>query len=653
MLYTASPLLGKAVQSPIFQKKGIEGLTAGKLTQIHHVGFAIEKQVAYDGYVANLPAFLHATAVQKKTVTSAIYYPTPLSNDLTLPVPLPPLCVLARRPFKNEEEKLAFRATLGELEIEEAKGPKGAYFIIRKPLLSDLNKLPLNTIDPNAPSPVDATSVSGMISFIKTVKIISLFLSTHTYPYKQSGSDSSELTGDALALAWKKAECRMMTNYKRGTTELQEGYEGRLDFGVAEMLEEVDFEAEEGSVASGRHAVVVAKPAPLRPSINWGEPSTIPNLPGYILPYFRGLIDPSKDLIISTMRRYFLGSLADSKEKSGEAWYQWVKGVDKWYQTESGRIVTHILFNIQTALEAQARVYLFIRGTSYLGCSILGFGSAIAVNGRLVDPSTAVVARKEALELDGHSSAVEVIRELLEDAAVVTAMMVELDLSSSRKVFAAINAAPKLGDEEMERLTEAVSKLSFDEKFWSPDVQYILRAIRALNGEEEVDEDWPMYLDPSLLYDTTRANSVLAAFGPTAPAFVDAQGSDFPIPKGITADDPLSEFDPSTRKRGLETILLTMKRLPHAVGDWRNVVKKRRIRQNVVERAAGFRTIEFRGQSRDDIWLALRRMPFEEDKKRKRVDDRDDDDDSLEDPAAKKGKFKEARAADLDYSVFA
>jgi len=93
MLYTASPLLGKAVQSPIFQKKGIEGLTAGKLTQIHHVGFAIEKQLAYDGYVANLPAFLHATAVQKKTVTSAIYYPTPLSNDLTLPVPLPPLCV--------------------------------------------------------------------------------------------------------------------------------------------------------------------------------------------------------------------------------------------------------------------------------------------------------------------------------------------------------------------------------------------------------------------------------------------------------------------------------------------------------------------------------------------------------------------------------
>jgi hypothetical protein len=93
MLYTASPLTGKAVQSPIFQKKGIDGLTAGKLAQIHHVGFAVEKQVAYDGYVANLPAFLHATAVQHKVTTSAAYYPTPLSNDNTLPIPLPPLCV--------------------------------------------------------------------------------------------------------------------------------------------------------------------------------------------------------------------------------------------------------------------------------------------------------------------------------------------------------------------------------------------------------------------------------------------------------------------------------------------------------------------------------------------------------------------------------
>jgi hypothetical protein len=272
----------------------------------------------------------------------------------------------------------------------------------------------------------------------------------------------------------------------------------------------------------------------------------------------------------------------------------------------------------------------------------------------LVEPDSAGAVRTDALSLDGHSAAVETIREILQDVAGVTAMMDDLDLSSTRKVFHAINAVPKVGDEEMEKLTEAVSKLSFDEVFWFPNVQDILRAIRALIGEEEVDDNWPMYLDPSMLYDTSRANMVLSAFGPTAPAFVDAQGSDFPIPKGLTAEDPLSEFDATSHKRPLETILLTMKRLPHAAGDWKNVVKKRRIRQNVVERAAGFRTIEFRGQSRDDIWSALKRMPFEEEKKRKRVDDGEDGSDDEESRAAKKGKKRgEGKTADLDYSVFA
>jgi hypothetical protein len=94
MIYTATPLTGKAVQSPAFQKKGIEGYTAGRLAQIHHVGVAAEKQLAYDGYVANLPAFLHATAVQTKVVTTKTWYPTPLNNEHTIPLALSSLYTL-------------------------------------------------------------------------------------------------------------------------------------------------------------------------------------------------------------------------------------------------------------------------------------------------------------------------------------------------------------------------------------------------------------------------------------------------------------------------------------------------------------------------------------------------------------------------------
>jgi hypothetical protein len=98
MLYTATPLTGKAVQSPVFQKKGIEGLTAGRLAQLHHVGIAVEKQLAYDGYISNLPAFLFATSVNAKVSATQVWYKPALNNEHVIPLSLPPLCLLPKKP---------------------------------------------------------------------------------------------------------------------------------------------------------------------------------------------------------------------------------------------------------------------------------------------------------------------------------------------------------------------------------------------------------------------------------------------------------------------------------------------------------------------------------------------------------------------------
>jgi len=646
MLYTATPLTGKAVQSPSFTKRGIDGLTAGRLNQLHHVGIAVDKQLAYDGYMTNLPAFLYATSVQSRVIATNVWYKPVLSNEHVIPIPLPPLCILSKKPYKNDEEKSAFRNSLGPIEVDESKGLKGQFFILRKPTLNTLKDLPLATIDPHAPSPQDATSLSGLISFVQTLKVISLFLATHTYPYKQTPIDNGDDTTDAVILAWKEGRYHSASSLDRVPRTV----------GVIPVdLGDEDFQGSTpalagGSITSGRGAVLVAKPAPLRPSINYGVPSTIPNLPGYVLPYFRGLIEPSKDTIIAIYRRFFLGTIAKDRESSNEAWYEWLRGVDKWYQTESGRIVTHILFNIQTALEAQARIFLIIRGSEYLGCAILGFGSAILINGKFVAPDPASRVKADALELDGHSLAVEEIRSLLVDA-YGDGMVDELLLDSTRQVFKEINAAPKIDDDEdLEKLREAVSRLAFDDVFNGPSMENIVKALRSLTIAEDEDiQTWPMYLDPSMIYNTSRAHQVLSSFGPTAPSFVDSAGKDFSIPKGLLDEDPLSTFDPSTGKRAMDVILVSMKRIPQAVGDWTNVVKKRRIRQNVAERAAGFRTIQFRGNGRDSIWTALKQIPFEETGgKRKRASSVDEDD--ADGAAKKKVALKKVGGSDLDLS---
>lgn len=72
-LYTAKNLEAKAIQNPDFMNREIVGYTTGKLEEMQLVGIAAEKQIAYDGYISNLPAFLRATADQAKVACSRIW----------------------------------------------------------------------------------------------------------------------------------------------------------------------------------------------------------------------------------------------------------------------------------------------------------------------------------------------------------------------------------------------------------------------------------------------------------------------------------------------------------------------------------------------------------------------------------------------------
>jgi len=69
-IYTANSVEAKAIQHPEFTKRDLKGLTSGQLEKIHMVGVPGGTQLAYDGYIRNLPAFLHATAIGSKVTCS-------------------------------------------------------------------------------------------------------------------------------------------------------------------------------------------------------------------------------------------------------------------------------------------------------------------------------------------------------------------------------------------------------------------------------------------------------------------------------------------------------------------------------------------------------------------------------------------------------
>jgi len=617
------------------------------------VGVPAVKQPAYDGYINNLPAFLHATAVQSRVSVMNVWYKASIPATKIIPLALPPLTVQSKRALKTEEQKLEFVGSLGFIP-EEIKGPMGVAYVCRKPTLDILRKLP-TTINTNTPSTPDATSYMGINTYIFTLRVISLFLATHTYPAHQTADMNPRETSSSDADFFFGGSGILPIEKYRGVENIYanlggSGVDMATEAGWAAVSNDMDTRVY--NRISGKDAVLVAKPAPLRPEVNYGPPSTVPNMPGYVFGYFHGLIDGDKSLIIEVMSSYFLGCFGDSNEKAAEFWSEWLKGVDKWYKTKEGKIVAHILFGIRLALQSQSRLYVVMTAAGYHGFALQGHKFTIWDNGATIIPESPHRLRALCVNLDHHALAMIEICSMLSKATLKAGEVDEdLDVNmKSRKLFRELNKREQIVGEELEKLKEHIAKLAFSDILWPVDVNYITKWIKLLTVDTPIDDSTPMYIDPGSIYDTSRMHQILAAFGPTAPSLLDAAGSDYIIPKGLAAEDVASQEDPATRKIRLHSILVSSKKLSVAVLDGLNVVKKRRIRQNLIERAAGYRTIKFSGDGRNQIWNALKLLPYvvEEDKGKKRA--REDDD--VEEGTSKKTKEKAVELDTVDSSLF-
>jgi hypothetical protein len=129
-------------------------------------------------------------------------------------------------------------------------------------------------------------------------------------------------------------------------------------------------------------------------------------------------------------------------------------------------------------------------------------------------------------------------------------------------------------------------------------------------GDEEELESLPMYLCSEMMYDTSREHQVIAAFGPMAPSFLNLSGGRFKIPLLPTDQDFASMKDPANGdRRPLEKILVTGKKIPIAVSDWKKMCRSREISQNQAQRSTGYKNVAFTQAARDRVWEALKLIP--------------------------------------------
>lgn len=360
-----------------------------------------------------------------------------------------------------------------------------------------------------------------------------------------------------------------------------------------------------------RDAVLVAKPAPFRPSINFGPPASVPNMPGILFPYFEGLLRPDYTTIHHTVGQYFLGSFGDTKDIIEQNYRQWRRTHKTMTRTPAGMILIHVMKMVELALEAQARLFVIVDHGRYLGSCLLGARFSVIKTGEMYGVSEPDMLHNELSSLTSHDSALEELRlklstmELVDGEMSAVAEVPPEAISTARGLVEQMRMRMKPTEEDdIKDFKRLLSTLSFPQPFRPMGIDGILLALSyERDGVVPINE--PLWLEFGLIYrEDVTAYFILGMFGSSAPSFVNAAGVRFEIPSS-KASDQASVVDEKTGKQRMPSILVGYKATSAAVVDFERVRKESAVFQNLQERAAPHRNVRYDGAARNRIWEAL------------------------------------------------
>lgn len=644
-IFTATSIVAKGLRHPEFIKRRLDEYTVGKLDFLQLIGLPLEIQPVYKNYVDNIAVFVSATLQKRRLNTNRQYYPLPITNDSIIPFQLPPIVVSMLKPSTKDEDKTKFRDSLpGSIRMERFTNRD--IFIIPPLYPRHVHTIPVKDCDPNAPSPPEATSLLGLRTLLFTIKVLTGFLATHTYPAFQTAESANTQHINTTDVEWDKHNYFVSNPDKHKMFDYNSTLYEEANITVASsytITTDSIASPAKGTALSAGGSVYYAKPAPFYPQINYGEVSKIPTFPGYILPWFPQLHEPSSQIILSVMRKYFF-RLIQNNDKS--EWPAYVQGVQKWYRTDLGKALTHILYCLQATLESQARLFIIISKGQYQGSVIQGYKFNLSYKENILAPMVHSEIISASRQMDKHSAALATLRQIVikwkkMDTDKV-AHILGTDFETCRQVYTQIQLRKQPSDEQqIEAVKQLLVQLTFMEEYLPVKAETIKSTVMAIiTGTSPADLTTPMYLEPALFLTGISVNhSILSAFGPIAPSFFDSNAPAFKIPLP-GADDPLSAIDVQSKKQVLDSLLISLKKTSIAASDMDVVIKKREVRMNLRERAAGYRTLRFTGKHRDEIWDLMKLLPSPGESK-KRVREVADDEMDVDTTSPKKSRFED------------
>jgi hypothetical protein len=358
-----------------------------------------------------------------------------------------------------------------------------------------------------------------------------------------------------------------------------------------------------------KSVVIVAKPAPFYPSVNFGPASSVPNESGIVFPYFYQMITPDYQILNDVVFRHFLENLGDTRENFIKGYKRFESATKTWMDSPEGMVFQHIFFGIDLALQTQARLFVVAEHGQYHGFVLIGRGFSIIAQDMEFQPVDAEQLRIEISSMSPHDLALAEIVKMFSEATIGStkkrAKVQKADLMSYRSIYTQYHKRT-FDSEEKDRIDSLISDLSFPERYWTVNPTNVEKFLSTYVNEEGVyPSPEPMYIGAGLIRETNDHYLALSVFGPTAPSFFTVGGEKKQIP-APGKPDPLSVVDPVTKRPLLPVIPYTMKGIRTAADDLYKVWKDRSIFVLSRERAGPSRTTQFQGSARNQVWDSLK-----------------------------------------------
>lgn len=506
--YGFSPAQSQIVSESLHQK-GIELVKCAPCDYRMNV-YTLMAQPLYTAYCENLPAYVLATLTNTRVKLTQSWYPLPQVKEI-LPVPYPNVSILFKKKLSSEDNTALAPFVFSEVslhnkDIHTFESPTSD-------CIATAVKIPC---DRTCQVPYGSVNIESLNSYIKSVKIISAILSTHSYPAFMDFSHflsfmpqgiETDINEKGLSSKRIRREVMELPTDENNTRDRMEDIEDSYEI-------------------PAKTTVPTLFANPSKPSKIFGTSDDIPGNSGIFFPYIADLASQDGTTVPTFFERYMLRSLGTTIEQAEITRSQLRIAWGQIGNTSSGKILTHIVKTLDTCIKAQSQCFPIFDAYNYEGCVSIGVGYHVATHkGDIKKPTdtiNAIVA-----EYSSHTRYVKKITQICGLDEIPTSM---------RHLSTMVKKKP-LDSDAVQTVINLACFLNFPQKYWAINPDSLEQLLILINDPtKEISVNTPLY--PKYIFSTDRVELVLGAFGNNAPSFLIPASPSFTLKKDVKVPFP-------------------------------------------------------------------------------------------------------------------